>query len=206
MRSKRPYWVAALARGIVALIWGSAIFFVPEMAKSLLLLPIAVETAILGLAFYGVVDSSIVLLTSYAVPSRMSRIALRIQGFTGFIIGLVLLSAIYSQVQLQWFLYFATVQTLATAVAEFVVARHASSHAISIWSYSAALIALLCGVSYWFIAMRYGAYLTTQAMTELIFGYLIAFGASQCLNASRMLYRHSSAPTITQRNVARQAV
>jgi hypothetical protein len=198
MRKSRTYWTANFVRGIVALIVGGAILFFPDMTQSDLLLPIAVVASILGLALYVAIDSAIILFTSYTIPWRLSKLGLRIQGFTGIAIGLVLLSAIYSNVQLQWFLYLASAQILATAIAEFVVARHAASHAISIWNYAAATVALTCGISFWFIAMKYGAFLTPHEITEIIFGYLITFGIVQCGNSMRMLYALNSARDVAQ--------
>ena len=198
MRDKRRYWLATLLRGFVALIAGSAVLFIPDMARTILLLPTAVVASILGLALYGVVDSIIILVSSYTVPWRLSRLALRLQGLTGIAIGFVLLSAIFNFVQLQWFLYFAAAQILATAVAEFVIAGHASSHAISVWNYAAAAVALVCGASYWFVTLKYGSYLVPEEITKLIFWYLFAFGLAQAVNSARMLYALSKGPELVR--------
>lgn len=188
MENERKFWYATLVRGIVALIAGCAIAFIPDMARTLILLPIAVVVSIFGLALYGVVDSVVILITSYTISWKLQRLALRIQGSIGLVIGLVLLSVVYSRVQLRWFLYFAALQVLATALLEFTVARHASSHTSSVWNYSAAAIALVCGASYWFIAVKYGLYLMPLEISWLIFGYLLAFGVAQCIASIRMLY------------------
>jgi len=206
MKAKRRYWLATLLRGIVALIAGSAILSIPDMARTILLLPIAVVTSILILALYGVLDSIIILYSSYTVPWRLSKLALRLQGLTGIAIGCVLLSAIFGRVQLQWFLYFATAQILATAVAEFVIARHSSSRAIFVWNYAAAAVAFVCGASYWFVAIEFGSYLVPQEIAKLIFGYLFAFGLAQSVSSVRMLYALSKGPQFVRGQIAEEAV
>jgi hypothetical protein len=71
--------------------------------------------------------------------------------------------------------------------------RAIAMHTISIWNYAAATVALTCGISFWFIAMKYGAFLTPHEITEIIYGYLITFGIVQCGNSVQMLYALNSA-------------
>ena len=62
MRRQIRFWYVTLARGFLALLFGSAIWVVPDMAGSLLLLPLAVALTVLALAAYGVLDSLLVFL------------------------------------------------------------------------------------------------------------------------------------------------
>ena len=64
MKTYSEYWTATLVRGIVAIVAGTGVLFLPEMASTILLRPFGVVIAILCLAAYGVVDSAIVLATA----------------------------------------------------------------------------------------------------------------------------------------------
>jgi hypothetical protein len=72
MKNDDHFWWTTLVRGFLALLTGSAIMAVPDMTNTLLLLPIALVVAILGLAVYGTLDSVLVFVTSYMVSSRVA--------------------------------------------------------------------------------------------------------------------------------------
>jgi hypothetical protein len=188
MKKDVHFWIATVARGILALITGSAIMVIPDMARTFLLLPIAIVVSIFCLAAYGVLDSAIVFITSFVVSSRAPKAALRLQGAFGVIVGVLLLSVIYDRVNLQWFLYLIAFQALCTTVAEFVFARHAFTRSTSVWNYAAAAVALLFLIAYSFAAIVLVDALSAQHIAWLIYGYLLALGFAQCLTAARMLY------------------
>ena len=77
MKNDEHFWWTTLIRGFLALLTGSVIMVVPDMANTLLLLPIAIVVAILSLAVYGVLDSVLVFVTSYMAASQPAKIALR---------------------------------------------------------------------------------------------------------------------------------
>ena len=114
----------ALTRGLVALLAGSAILIVPDMARTILLLPIAIAVAVAGLAGYGVFDSALIFVSSFMALTSRVKVALRLQGLIGVTIGLLLLSVVYNQVRLEWFLSLAALQALTAGIGETVVARH----------------------------------------------------------------------------------
>jgi hypothetical protein len=185
------FWFTTLARGFVAMVVGSAIWFVPDMAGSLLLLPIAVAFSILTLAAYGVVDSAFVLLSSTMSRSRRVAMALRLQGVVGMAVGVLLFAVVYERVQLEWFFLLAAVQALCMGVTEVVVARHTRSRAKTMWNYAAAAVAFCFGGAYLLLRFVYAGNLTSQEICWLIYGYLLAFGFFECVTALRMLYsRH----------------
>jgi hypothetical protein len=188
MRHDIHFWVATLIRGAVALIVGSAVMVVPDMATTLLLLPFAITISIVCLASYAVLDSAVVFITSFMVSSGPARIALRIQGTVGVTLGVVLLSIAFERVHLHWFLYLIGLQALCTAIAEFVVARHALTRGTSYWNYAAALVALLFFVAYSFASATAEEAFDPPQIAWLIYGYLIGFGLAQCITAARMLY------------------
>ena len=127
METYTKYWAISLARGCVALLAGLAVLVLPSMITLVFLIPFAVLISMLCLAVYGVMDSVIVLATSFVVPhERAGRLALRAQGIGGAIFGTLLFFLVYDRAQLQWFVYLAALQALGAAVTEFMVARHTS--------------------------------------------------------------------------------
>jgi|UPI00047EB331 hypothetical protein len=188
MKNDTHFWLATMARGALALLVGSAVMVIPDMAKTLLLLPFAVAISILCLAAYGVLDSVLIFITSFMTQLTVPRIALRMQGTLGIIVGITLFSIVYDRVRLEWFLYLIAFQALSTAIGEFIVARHASTHSTSLWNYAAAVVAFLFLIMYLLAATILGDRLSPREMAWLIYGYLGAFGLVQCLTAARMLY------------------
>lgn len=182
------FWFTTLIRGIVALIAGSAIMVIPDMASTLLLLPIAVTMAILGLAAYGVFDSTLIFISSFMASSPLARTALRIQGVIGATVGVLLLSVVFDQVRLEWFISLVAIQALSLAVGEFVVARHEAQHSTSLWNYTASAIALFFGVAYLFIRLVYIAELTHRQISWLVYAYLVTLGIAQSITSARMIY------------------
>ena len=57
-----------MIRGLLAILAGTGVLFIPEMASTILLLPFAIATSILCLAAYGTIDSAIVFTTSFPIP------------------------------------------------------------------------------------------------------------------------------------------
>lgn len=188
MKDDIHFWIATMIRGGLALLAGSAVIIIPDMARTLLLLPFAVALSILCLAAYGVLDSAIVFVTSFMTDSLRARTALRLQGSLGVLVGVLLFAVIYDQVQLHWFLYLISFQAILTSVAEYIVARHAFTRATSSWNFTAAAVALLFFFAYGLAATVLLNSLTPRDITWLIYGYLLAFGLAECVTSARMLY------------------
>jgi hypothetical protein len=192
------FWYTTLARGLVALVAGSAILFVPEAAGSLLL-PMATAFSVLTLAAYGVVDSSLVLLSSTMSRSRLATVALRAQGVLGMVVGVLLFAVVYERVRLEWFFLLAGVQALCMGVTEVVVALHTSSHAKTVWNYAAAGVAFSFGFTYLLLRFGFAGVLSSEEMCWLIYGYLLAFGLFETVTVLRMLYGGHHAGRLTDR-------
>ena len=188
MKNYIQFWIAALVRGLAAILVGCAILLVPDLSTTLLLLPFAIAISIVCLASYGVIDSAIVFFASFMAASKVAKLSLRLQGIAGAAMGMLFLTIVFDHVRLRWFLYLIATQALCTAASEFVVARHMSTKHGSRWNYAAATVAFLCGIAYAFAAIVPGDSLLPIDITRLIYGYLLAFGLAQCLTASRMLY------------------
>ena len=184
MKTYSEYWTATLVRGIVAIIAGTGILFLPEMASTILLRPFGVVIAILCLAAYGIVDSAVVLVTSFVIRREQpGRVAMRLQGLAGATIGILLFALVYNRIDLQWFVYLAVLHAASAAVVEFVVARGTSKHHGAIWCYAASAIAALSAV-----ALLMGRDGGPRELTWLLFAYVAVFGFNLAALATRMLF------------------
>jgi len=184
MRSYTEYWAATMVRGLLAILAGTGILFFPAMAATLLLLPFAILISILCLAAYGTIDSAIVLTTSFMVSHRQpGRLALRVQGICGAVIGVLLFALVYDRFDVHWFLYLASLQAATTAVTEFVVARETAAHHAALWCYVSAVVA---GVSA--VALLFGRNLSPRELAWLLYGYLGLFGFNLFALSARMLF------------------
>jgi hypothetical protein len=181
------FWIVTILRGVLAILIASGILVIPNMARTILFLPFALAVVIVSLAVYGVADSVLVLVTSFLTTLRRVRTILRLQSACGIAIGAVLCSMLFDRIHLEWFLYLIVLQALATACAEFMIARHTSDRHDSAWCYVAATIALLCGAGYAVAAVVSGTNLSPREIALLAYAYLAAFGVAQTLMATRML-------------------
>jgi len=188
MNRYENFWIVTIFRGALAILLGSAILVVPDMTRTLLLLPFAVAFAVLSLAAYAVADSILVFITSFFASLRPARVALRLQSAVGVILGVLFFSILFDKLQLHWFLYLIALQAFAAAYSEFLVARHTSRLHGSRWSYAAAGAALLCAVGYAIVAAFAPDNLTERQIAFFVYAYLGVFGIAQILMAARMLH------------------
>jgi uncharacterized membrane protein HdeD (DUF308 family) len=187
MNKYESFWFVTIYRGALAILIGAAILVVPDMTRTLLLLPFAVAFAVISLAFYCLADSILVFVTSFFASLRRARAALRVQSACGIAIGVLFFAVLIERIQLHWFLYLIALQAFSAAYSEIVVARHTSRRHGSRWSYAAAGIALVCGLGYTVAAALAPESLLPRGITFLAYAYLVVFGVSQILMASRMI-------------------
>ncbi len=187
------FWKVTVFRGVLALLIGSAILIVPDMARTVLFLPFAVAFVILSLALYGVADSVLVFVTSYFTSLRPAKVALRLQSISGVLVGFLFGSILFDRIHLEWFLYLIALQAFCTSYSEFAIARHTSRRHGSRVSFVAAVAALACAMIYSITATVAPTDLSPREIAYLAYTYLAAFGISQILMATRMLYleRHA---------------
>ena len=112
-----------------------------------------------------------------------ARIALRLQGICGALIGVLLFALVYDRIDVYWFLYLASLQATTTAVSEFIVARETAAHHAARWCYASAAIA---GVSA--VALLFGRNLGPRELAWLLYGYLGLFGLNLFVLSARMLF------------------
>ena len=136
MSKYENFWIVTILRGVLAILIGSAIFVVPDMARTLLFLPFAVAFVILSLVVYGIVDSVLVFVTSFFLSLRLARFALRLQSAVCLGIGILFCSILFNWIRLEWFLYLIALQAFTTAYAEVTIARHTSAKLGSRCSYA----------------------------------------------------------------------
>ena len=134
------FWIVTILRGVFAILIGSAIFVVPDMARTILFLPFAIAVVIISLVAYGIADSVLVFITSFFLALHPARIALRLQSAAGIVIGILFGSILFDRIRLEWFLYLIALQAFATAYAEITVARYTSEQLGSRVSYVAAAV------------------------------------------------------------------
>lgn len=188
METYENFWIVTILRGVLALLIGSAVLVVPDMARTILLLPFAVAFVVLSLAAYGIADSVLVFVTSFFTSLRPARTVLRLQSAAGVCIGILFASILFDRIQLEWFLYLIALQAFTTAYSEFSIARHTSRKLGSGTSYVAATIALLCAMVYVVFATVAPTDLLPREIALLAYAYLAAFGLAQTLMAARMLH------------------
>ncbi|HEX9199599.1 MAG TPA: hypothetical protein VF865_08575 [Acidobacteriaceae bacterium] len=197
MNKHENFWIVTILRGILAVLIGSALLIVPDMARTLLFLPFAVAFVILSLVVYGIVDSLLVFITSFFTHLRPAKTALRLQSALGIAIGILFCSMLFDRIQLEWFLYLIALQATATAFSELTIARHTSKRHGSRSSYTAAIVAMLCAAAYASAALIAPEELTPREIAILAYAYLAAFGVAQVLMSTRMLYlEHHGDPLV----------
>jgi len=184
MKAYSEYWATTMVRGFVAILAGTSVLFIPEMAWTILLRPYMVAISVLCLAAYGVIDSALLFTTSFMIPyEKPGRFALRIQGVCGALIGVLLFALVYDHVELHWFLYLAAIQAIGVAITEFIVARGTSAHHGALWCYISAVVAALSA-----LALLFGQNLSARELAWLIYGYLAIFGFNLFGLSARMLF------------------
>jgi hypothetical protein len=180
----KEYWFTTLIRGFVALLAGSVILIVPELATTVLVAPFTIVASIVCLGAYGIFDSAMVLATSFMV-SRASpgRLALRFQGVIGAIIGALLFALVYSEIDLHWFLYLAAVQAAGASIAELTVGRSIPIVHGVFRRYASAGVAACSAV-----LLLFGMHLSLRGVLWLLFGYLGVFGFTLVQLSAKMLF------------------
>lgn len=187
MKEHENFWIATILRGVLAVLIGSGILVVPDLARTILLLPFALAVVILSLAIYGVADSILVFVTSFFTSLVRVKTILRAQSAFGVAIGALFCSILFDRIHLEWFLYLIALQALATSIAEFMIARHTSREHGSRWCYVAAAIGFFCAAFYAVTATAGAAEDTAREVALLAYAYLAVFGVAQTLMATRML-------------------
>jgi len=184
MKAYSEYWAATMIRGLLAVVAGTGVLFIPEMASTILLRPFAVVISILCLAAYGTIDSAIILTTSFMIPRQQpGRLALRMQGICGAVIGILLFALVSDHVELHLFIYLAAIQAAMAAITEFIVARGTSAHHGAKWCYASAGVAAISS-----IALLFSKNLSPRELAWLLYGYLGVFGFNLFALSARMLF------------------
>lgn len=184
MTGYTAYWGAMCIRGVIALVAGLAIAFCSALNTTTLLRPFGVVFSLLALAAYVVVDSAIVMACSFMLPHRhLGRIALRVQGAIGTMIGVACFIVAQREADIGWFLYLAALQALCVAVAEYLSARDTAQDHQSRWCFVSAVIAAFSS------AILLACHRATgHFLSWLLYSYLWCFGLNLFLLSCHMLY------------------
>jgi len=181
------FWIVTFFRGALAVLFGLAILVIPQMARSLLLLPFAVLLVVASLCIHGAADSALNFFNSFAIPDRKGGIASRLESAFGVAIALTMATMVLDKVRVEWFFYLIAAQAFTSAVSDYITARHISEHHRTRWVYGAAAVSAMAGLASLAIVAFGGSDLTIYSMTKLIFGYLLVFGVVEMVTSARML-------------------
>lgn len=184
MTDYTPYWGATCVRGVIAMAAGVAIAFCSALNATVFLKPLGVVFSLLALAAYVVVDSAIVVACSFMLPHHhLGRMALRLQGAIGMVIGVACFIVGQLEADISLFLYLASLQACCVAVAEYLSARGTSEYHHSKWCYASAVIAALSSVV---LLMCHRA--TGHFLSWLLYSYLWCFGLNLFVLSCHMLF------------------
>ena len=192
MHTYDKYWLTNLGRGVLALLASIGAGFLPSVVSStinsVLFLPIAVAISMLFLSLYGILDSSLLVVTGCILPkSRKVHWLVILQGLTGLVLLVTLTILSGDGLNLRFFVLFAGLQALFTALAEMTIAIRAKHHQGTAWLLMCAGISLTCS-----IALLLGGNLSAFQQAALIFVYLVLLGATLTALSLRMLYIEES--------------
>jgi uncharacterized membrane protein HdeD (DUF308 family) len=178
------YWLVTTLRGFLAILVGTAVLIIPQITSLALFMPFTIVASIVCLGAYGLIDSAMVLATSFMVSRRGAvRWALRLQGVSGAVIGAMLFALVYQHIDLHLFLYLAAIQAAGAAGADFIVGRSIAVLHGAYWRYASSSVAAICAV-----LLLLGRHLSTLGVLWLLYGYLGVFGFSLILLAAKMLF------------------
>jgi hypothetical protein len=192
MHTYDKYWLTNLGRGVLALLASVGAGLLPSVVSStinsVLFLPIAVAISMLCLSLYGILDSSLLVVTGCILPkNRKVHWLVILQGLTGLVLLVALTVLSCDGLNLRFFVLFAGLQALFTALAEMTIAIRAKHHQGTAWLLMCAGISLTCS-----IALLLGRNLSAFEQAALIFFYLLLLGASLTVLSLRMLYIEES--------------
>lgn len=197
MHRYENYWIVMLFRGALATIFGCAIVLIPQMSSSMLLLPFAMVLSVIFLAAYGAADSALVFFESFTLPSRLGQVATRLQGVFGVVIALLLMTLVMDHARLHWFFYLVAAHAGASAIADFMTARHVWRHHRTILVYATALISGAASLYFLLYGMLEAPDAPASTSSAMLYSYLLLFGVVSCGLACMMLqekpqHRHAT--------------
>ena len=192
MHTYDKYWLTNLGRGVLALLASIGAGLLPSVVSStinsVLFLPIAVAISMLCLSLHGILDSPLLVVTGCILPKgRKVHWLVILQGVAGLVLLVALTILSGDGLNLRFFVLFAGLQALFTALAEMTIAIRAKHHQGTAWLLMCAGISLTCS-----IALLLGGNLSAFEQATLIFLYLLLLGASLTVLSLRMLYIEES--------------
>jgi hypothetical protein len=184
MKNFHEYWSFTAVRGVFALFAAAAIVAVPRAVASLFVLPILLGFAIALFALYTFFDTAVTLLLSTLLPDAAAgRRAYYPQiAFAAVVTTLLFLTG-YHVLSLRWLVWLAAAQAIITAVAEFLIARTTHKQYGCLSCYSTTIVLAISA-----IALPFAGFLGTTGIALALAAYLAAFGLSEFLLGTRMLF------------------
>lgn len=175
MREVIHHWWILAVRALLALGLAGAVLLLQAWAKYPLLDAVTVPFLVTALATYGLLDSAVVFYLGWQFPPHApARVISLTQGMCGMVLGGLLLTVLFRDAQLEWFLYLVTAQAAATGLFEVLVGLRFTSHVGEEWSCFAAGAASL-GFA---VLVQTAFDGTVQMALDVFFGYALLLAAS----------------------------
>lgn len=183
MGNSTRYWASTMFRGSAAILAGTGVLFLPHMVSSELRGPLAPSLAMLCLAAFGVIDGVVLMRASRYAPDTHTRPSvLWVHGFSGAVIGVVLLGMVFCQMELRWFLALASLQALMETGSALALAPGAASKRFARICKSSAAVSALCAA-----VLAVSSMLLRADGGVVINGYLCLFGVNLMMLSGSML-------------------
>jgi uncharacterized membrane protein HdeD (DUF308 family) len=198
-QNNRRFWMMTLVRGGLAILTGCLVMVTTDMDRTILLVSVGVAVAVAALAVYGIVDSLVLLGSSFSYPPRWLQRVMQIQGVFGVALGALLLTLLFDHAGVEWFLPMAILQAFSTAIGEYVLLQHRRGQQWAVWDFAGTLVATCFGVAYSWIRLRTGSSFSPAELATAIYLYLLLFGTAQLATSIRMLLSKANPPRRSSR-------
>jgi len=187
MREVIHHWWILAVRALLALALAGAVLLLQAWAKYPLLDAVTVPFLVTALSTYGLLDSAVVFYLGWQFPPHApARMINLTQGVCGMVFGTLLLTVLFRDAQLEWFLYLVTGQAAATGLFEILAGLRFTSHVGEEWSCFAVGAASL-GFAV-LVQTAFGG--TVQVALEVFFGYAVLLAVSMAWFGWRLLRLH----------------
>lgn len=185
MREVIHHWWILAVRALLALGLAGAVLLLQAWAKYALLDAVTVPFLVIALSAYGLLDSAVVFYLGWQFsPHAPARMISLTQGVCGMVFGTLLLTVLFRDAQLEWFLYLVTGQAAATGLFEILAGLRFTSHMGEEWSCFAVGAASL-GFA---VQTAYGG--TVRVALDVFFGYAVLLGLSMAWFGWRLWRLH----------------
>lgn len=187
MREVIHHWWILAVRALLALGLAGAVLLLQAWAKYSLLDAVTVPFLVTALSTYGLLDSAVVFYLGWQFPPHTpARMINLTQGVCGMLFGALLLTVLFRDARLEWFLYLVSAQAAATGLFEILTGLRFTSHVGEEWScFGVGAASLGFAV---LVQTAFGG--TVQVALEVFFGYAVLLALSMAWFSWRLHRLH----------------